>query len=319
MLLVAGDHLQIWNSDNLTAWVKVSEFGKDQGAHGGVWECPDLFPLKIDDTGVEKWVLLISTNPGGPNGGSGTQYFIGDFDGKSFTSDQKATRWLDHGTDNYAGVTYNNTPNGDRLFIGWMSNWNYARDTPTLRWRSAMTVPRKLSLHKIEGNLHLRNYPVKALDEIIEKTDAKDLKIAVGASDTIVAPSYNQTEIQFSTAEKDFGLSFKNEVNEEFVITVSKSRKIVLVDRVASGKTNFQESFGSSIHQMPIDDLPNTMVNVRILMDQSSMELFINDGQYVMTEQLFPTIPYTTLVVDNVGEVPLTLKNFVVSPVRKIW
>ncbi|MEL6917014.1 MAG: glycoside hydrolase family 32 protein, partial [Bacteroidota bacterium] len=115
MLLVAGDHLQIWNSDNLIDWQKRSEFGKKQGAHGGVWECPDLFPLKVKGTNEEKWVLLISINPGAPNGGSGTQYFIGDFDGETFTSDQKENRWLDWGTDNYAGVTYNNVPNNERI------------------------------------------------------------------------------------------------------------------------------------------------------------------------------------------------------------
>ena len=108
MALVAGDHLQLWNSDNLKEWNKLSEFGKDKGAHGGVWECPDLFPLKVEGGEEEKWILLISMNPGAPNGGSGTQYFIGDFDGEKFTTDQSEVKWLDWGTDNYAGVTYNN-------------------------------------------------------------------------------------------------------------------------------------------------------------------------------------------------------------------
>ena len=121
MLLVAGDHLQIWQSKNLKSWEKVSEFGKNQGAHGGVWECPDLFKLKVGTTDEEKWVLLISINPGAPNGGSGTQYFVGDFDGKTFTSDQKEEKWIDWGTDNYGGVRYNNVPNNKRIFIGWRS------------------------------------------------------------------------------------------------------------------------------------------------------------------------------------------------------
>ncbi|TLP82748.1 glycoside hydrolase family 32 protein [Maribacter sp. ACAM166] len=113
MLLVAGGHLQIRNSPNLKELEKVSEFGKDNGIHGGVWECPDLFPLKIEGTDEEKWVLLISTNPGAPNGGSGTQYFIGNFDGNTFTTDQVEEKWIDLGRDNYAGVTYNNTPNNE--------------------------------------------------------------------------------------------------------------------------------------------------------------------------------------------------------------
>ncbi len=131
LILVAGDHAKIYASGDLKSWNYLSDFGKNQGAHGGVWECPDLFKLKVEGTDEEKWVLLISINPGAPNGGSGTQYFIGDFDGEQFTSNQKEFKWIDYGTDNYAGVTYNNTLNEERIFIGWMSNWNYATDTPT--------------------------------------------------------------------------------------------------------------------------------------------------------------------------------------------
>jgi fructan beta-fructosidase len=167
MLLVAGDHLQIWSSPNLKTWKKVSEFGKDTGAHGGVWECPDLFPLKIEGSDEVKWVLLISINPGAPNGGSGTQYFIGDFDGKTFTTDQTENRWIDLGRDNYAGVTYNEAPNNERIFIGWMSNWDYAGDTPTEKWRSAMTVPRELTLRKVGDDVSLFNYPVTAFEKYV--------------------------------------------------------------------------------------------------------------------------------------------------------
>jgi len=177
MLLVAGDHLQIWQSPDLKDWAKVSEFGKDQGAHGGVWECPDMFPLKVEGTDLEKWVLLISINPGAPNGGSGTQYFIGDFDGKTFTSDQKEHKWIDWGTDNYAGVTYNHTPNNDRIFIGWMSNWDYAQETPTEKWRSAMTLPRKLKLQAVNGTVELFNYPLKSVEKLRDLGTSQDLSI----------------------------------------------------------------------------------------------------------------------------------------------
>ena len=126
-----------------------------------------LFKLKVENSTAEKWVLLISINPGAPNGGSGTQYFIGDYDGKSFKTNQKDIKWIDYGTDNYAGVTYNNTPNNERIFIGWMSNWLYARNTPTKNWRSAMTLPRKLSLEKIGNNYVLKNSPIQQLKTII--------------------------------------------------------------------------------------------------------------------------------------------------------
>ena len=122
LTLVAGDHAKFYKSTNLKDWTLLSEFGKTQGAHGGVWECPDLFELPVAGSQEKKWVLLISMNPGAPNGGSGTQYFVGDFDGTSFTTDQTNARWIDQGRDNYAGVTFNNMPNDERVFIGWMSN-----------------------------------------------------------------------------------------------------------------------------------------------------------------------------------------------------
>ncbi len=319
MMLVAGDHLQIWLSKDLLQWEKASVFGKKQGAHGGVWECPDLFPLQVEGTDITKWVLLISVNPGAPNGGSGTQYFIGDFDGTTFTSTQKETRWLDWGTDNYAGVTYNNTPNKDRIFIGWMSNWNYATKTPTLRWRSAMTVPRKLNLKKFGDQIHLVNYPIAAVDTLVKKTASKNITVGAGQTQELNTETLNQTEVTFSTDAKDFVLFFKNDANEELVVTISKNYKAVLIDRIVSGKTNFQEDFANTIHQMPIADLPDTAFNVRILMDQSSMELFINDGQYVMTEQIFPSKPYTSLVIENTGQKVLEFKDLSVSPVEKVW
>ncbi len=319
MLLVAGDHLQIWLSDNLIEWKKVSTFGKKQGAHGGVWECPDLFPLKVGDTEEEKWVLLISINPGAPNGGSGTQYFVGDFDGTTFTSDQKQHKWVDWGTDNYAGVTYNNTPNDDRIFIGWMSNWTYARDTPTEKWRSAMTLPRKLSLQKFEESYGLINYPLAALDSLIQKEESKDVTVASGQTERFVFDNFNQTEVKFTSTRKDFFIMFKNEAKEELALTMDSSQKMVLLDRIVSGKTDFQEDFGNVIHQMPIDNLPDAPFEVRILLDKSSVEVFINGGQYVMTDQIFPTQNYTILEVENAKEIPLELMDFQISKIKGIW
>lgn len=146
MTLATKDRVTFYSSKNLKEWTKESEFGETVGAHGGVWECPDLFPLKYKGDNV--WVLMVSINPGGPNKGSATQYFTGKFDGKNFTPFQTDTRWIDYGTDNYAGVTWSNTRDR-KIFLGWMSNWQYARVVPTEKWRSAMTVPRDLNLEKI--------------------------------------------------------------------------------------------------------------------------------------------------------------------------
>jgi fructan beta-fructosidase len=132
MVLAAQNQVKFYRSSDLKNWQHLSDFGKQWGGHGGVWECPDFFPMKVGNTAQTKWVLLLNINPGGPNGGSGTQYFVGSFDGKSFHLDDTFARavanekavWLDYGRDNYAGVTWSDVPEADgrRLFMGWMSN-----------------------------------------------------------------------------------------------------------------------------------------------------------------------------------------------------
>ena len=148
MSLAVGNYVNFYSSPDLKKWEFESEFGSGEGAHGGVWECPDLFPLRINGENTQKWVLLVSMNPGGPNGGSATQYFVGDFNGHKFTNELKQIRWIDYGKDNYAGVTWSDIPDEDgrRIFIGWMNNWQYAQTVPTNPWRSSQTIPRELEL-----------------------------------------------------------------------------------------------------------------------------------------------------------------------------
>ena len=165
MILAVHDRVNLYSSADLKSWSFESEFGVDAGAHGGVWECPDLFPLKVEGSADTKWVMLVSINPGGPNGGSATQYFTGKFDGNKFIPDNNTSKWIDWGTDNYAGVTWSGIPetDGRRLFLGWMSNWNYATVVPTTVWRSAMTIPRELTLSYENGNYILVSIPVSEL------------------------------------------------------------------------------------------------------------------------------------------------------------
>ncbi|TDQ33304.1 glycoside hydrolase family 32 protein [Zeaxanthinibacter enoshimensis] len=316
MALVAGDHAQFYRSENLTQWEFMSEFGKESGAHGGVWECPDLFSLEVD--GEERWVLIISINPGAPNKGSGTQYFIGDFDGTTFTADHEDIRWLDWGTDNYAGVTYNHAPGGERIFIGWMSNWDYARDTPTEVWRSAMTLPRKLSLEKIKDTVRLLNYPIEELDKIIGKREAESIEIPAG--DKIVREStfLSQAEVIFNTAGRNFSMVLENGEGEKVELVMDGESGMFSLDRSASGQTDFKEGFGA-VQQMPVHGLPEGEVEVRVLVDRSSVEVFINKGQYVMTAQLFPNEDYNLLYVNNNASGPLKLEQFSLNPVQRVW
>ncbi|MFP4621986.1 MAG: glycoside hydrolase family 32 protein [Bacteroidales bacterium] len=169
MVLAAGHHVRFYSSPDLKDWTLESEFGKNVGAHGGVWECPDLFPLALDgNERNKKWVLLVSINPGAPNGGSGTQYFVGDFDGHRFVNESKGHQWIDYGTDNYAGVTWSNVPERE-IFIGWMNNWTYADTIPTSTWRGSMTLPRKLTLSTVGGNPRLVSQPMKEIFALKEE------------------------------------------------------------------------------------------------------------------------------------------------------
>src|SRR2546421_4306358 len=163
MTLATKDRITFYSSRNLKDWKKESEFGETVGAHDGVWECPDLFTL--DDNAKKIWVLIVNLNPGGPNRGSATQYFLGDFDGNKFTPYDTVTRWIDYGPDEYAGVTWSNT--GDRkIFLGWMSNWLYANVVPTKSWRNAMTIPRELKIMHTGEDILVASEPVKELDAI---------------------------------------------------------------------------------------------------------------------------------------------------------
>lgn len=318
LILVAGDHAKFYSSKNLKDWTYLSDFGKSQGAHGGVWECPDLFPLKVEGSNEEKWVLIISINPGAPNGGSGTQYFVGEFDGKTFTSDQKNPKWFDYGTDNYAGVTYNNVPEEERIFIGWMSNWDYARDTPTKKWRSAMTVPRKLSLHKVADDYFLANYPIDKISGLTNSTLVNEVEVAANTSDTLQVEGLNQSEIRLRTAAKNFKLLFKNELDEAFVMTMDSDNQIFSVDRTLSGKVDFQEDFGAKKHVAPLNGIEGDVKEFKILMDWSSMELFVDQGMLSMTEQIFPTSPYHTLIIVNEDkQAPITIES--IKKMQSVW
>lgn len=302
MALVAGDHAKFYRSKNLKDWELSGDFGKSQGAHGGVWECPDLFPLQAEGSDEQKWVLIISINPGAPNGGSGTQYFIGDFDGERFVSEQNEPKWLDHGTDNYAGVTYNNTPNGERIFIGWMSNWDYAMHTPTDGWRSAMTVPRKLSLRKTGSEYVLANFPLEQMDTLAQSKLTKEIEVAAASSDTLKVEGLNQSQMVLKTASKDFKLVFKNDLDEVLELKMDRENDTFVLDRRKSGKVGFHKEFGNKEHFMPLGLLGEDPYEMKILLDWSSIEIFLDHGLLVMTEQVFPTAPYNTLIIENKDE-----------------
>lgn len=313
MTLVAGDHAKFYSAPDLIHWTYLSDFGKDHGAHGGVWECPDLFRLQTEDGQEEKWVLLISINPGAPNGGSGTQYFIGDFDGTQFTTTQTAPKWLDYGSDNYAGVTYNGLSDQERTFIGWMSNWNYAQKTPTKNWRSAMTLPRKLSLAKTANGYFVKQEVVNQIEDYL----SQEVSVTQTTKNSYEATAFDQHKIAFTLPDlkQKFELRLTNELAEELRIGWLPDDKSFYIDKTRSGLTQFEPRFADRIHTAPLFFDTDKEIPIELYIDASSIEVFINGGLLTMTEQLFPTQPYTQLSLEgNVDTVSPTI-----SKVKRIW
>ena len=317
MILVAGDHAKFYSSPNLKDWTYLSDFGKDQGAHGGVWECPDLFKLKVEGTDEEKWMLIISINPGAPNGGSGTQYFVGDFDGTEFKSAQQDIKWIDYGTDNYAGVTYNNVPSGERIFIGWMSNWNYARNTPTEVWRSAMTIPRSLTLTKEIEQYFLKSKPWQGINRLAQRVQSeKPLRFEGQINYRYLNKSLQQNLISFSAkSSKALDLLLTNQTGDSLRIAIDPVKEQVFLDRSKTGYVDFEAGF-SNIQSMPFK--PTEKINsYEIYLDHSSVELFIDEGRYVMTGQLFPKEPLTYLSIS--AEEGQEIQDFKIQSLKSIW
>lgn len=297
MSLATTQVITFYSSPNLKEWTKLSNFGEGIGDHGGVWECPDLFPLTIN--GQTKWVLLVSINPGGPNGGSATQYFIGDFDGKSFKADNLPyPLWIDYGRDNYAGVTWGDAPNNRRVFLGWMSNWDYTNYAPTLNFRNGMTIPRELTLGNNGKHTVLRSNPVKEADQL--RKEANDLNtISVDKTysvESLLPSNEGAYEIlmtikPMNSLKVSFELS--NSKNEKIVFNLDLASEILSVDRSKSGITNFAENFASNDIKSPL--VKKNLYTVRLLVDKASTELFINNGDLVQTNTVFPNEPYNKL------------------------
>jgi fructan beta-fructosidase len=313
MALATGQTISFYCSNNLKEWNKLSEFGEGIGEHSGVWECPDLFPLKYN--GQTKWVLFVSINPGGPNGGSATQYFIGDFDGKTFKPDTLPyPLWLDYGRDNYAGVTWNNIPeyDGRKLFIGWMNNWDYANYIPPVNFKGAMTLPRELKLAYNGKHLIVANSPIeeiKALRVNAKRIDA----FTVNESHKIDNLTGGNTgsfeiemDIEVGTASY-FNFILTNERGENTMFNFDLEKGVFSVDRSKSGIVDFSDQFAAKVSKAPLTKKKS--YNIRLFVDKSSTECFINNGEVVQTNSVFPTASYNSLSFESDGKVMIRNMN----------
>lgn len=307
MSLATGQTISFYGSRDLKEWYKLSEFGEGIGSHAGVWECPDLIELKYN--GQSKWVLLVSINPGGPNGGSATQYFIGSFDGKTFNPDPLPYPiWLDYGRDNYAGVTWSNIPDDDgrKIFIGWMNNWDYANHIPSVNFAGAMTLPRNLTLMHNGKHLIVSSQPVKEVDALRGNGTTFET-FNVNSSyqiDELIKDNNGTFEIEMVIESKNssgFNFKLSNEKQERLIFDFNLNDDLFTVDRPESGVVDFSNLFAKSKSEAPL--IKRTSYKIRLFVDKLSTECFINDGELVQTNTIFPTAPYNLLSFESDGEI----------------
>lgn len=314
MTLATMDHITFYSSSDLKNWTEESKFGKNIGAHGGVWECPDIFPLQQE--GKQVWVLIVNINPGGPNGGSATQYFTGDFDGHTFTPDDTETKWIDYGPDDYAGITWSNTGNR-KVFIGWMSNWAYANIVPTVNWRSANTVVRELAIEKAGDKYLVSSAPVKEID-VLKATsyDAKNIKTK-NINITAKAGKLNGPAILKLTADelKEFNITLSNNAGEKVVFGYGKTANQYFIDRSQSGKIDFANDFGNKIVAPRFSTNKNT--DITLVIDVASVEVFADKGLSVLTAIFFPTSDYTDITITSKDR--FVIKTLNLSHLNSTW
>ena len=295
--------MEIWSSPDLKRWTKESEFILNlTGRPSFQWECPDLIPFEYN--GKRKWVLIVSVNPCGPVLGSGTMYFVGDFDGKHFTADDLGyPLWLDYGMDNYAGVTWNNT--GDRhVLIGWMNNWQYADRVPCSPWRSAMTLPRELKLVEYNGTPHLTSAVIGEISGIADEWN--------DVTSTFDAKDAYQLHLELDL-NSNSNITLSNAQGEKFSVDINVSSKMLSVHRnSATGVTNFAPTFSIPSINAPLNTSGNKLT-LDFYVDRSSVELIASDGLTSVTNLVFPQTIYNSLSVTG------TSYNAKVRNLRSVW
>lgn len=302
MILAAGQEMEIYSSKNLKEWKYESSFGARQGAHGGVWECPDLVQLPVEGTRETRWVLICNINPGGPFGGNAAQYFVGTFDGRKFTNESPTqTKWMDWGKDHYATVTFSNSPDGRVIALGWMSNWQYQGVLPTLQYRGANTLARDLSLYRAkDGELMLRCAPSPEVEKARTQTQAVPAFRVGDTYEVSILPDGNEgayeleLELENGGAER-IALALENGKGERVLMYYDMQRAQLVMDRSESGLISFSPDF-PAMTVAPVEDAGS--IRLRLFVDRSSIEAFGGGGKFVMTNRVFPSAPYDRLKLE---------------------
>lgn len=319
MVLAVGQEMEIYSSADLKNWTLESKFGEGQGAHGGVWECPDLLELPVEGTELKKWVLVCNLNPGGPFGGSATQYFVGTFDGKRFVNESPAmTKWMDWGKDHYATVTWSDAPDNRRIAIAWMSNWQYANDVPTSQYRSPNSVPRDLGLFTVDGETYLQSAPSPELLALRDASKKRSFKVNGTRTIKEMIPGNDgayEIELTIENQHADvIGFRLYNDKGEEVDMQYDMKEKKFSMDRRKSGEVSFNENF-PMLTWTAIESGKDEL-KLRLFVDKSSVEAFGDGGRFVMTNQVFPSEPYTHIDFYSKGGA-YKVDSFVIYKLKK--
>ncbi len=333
--LSAEHKVRFYGSDNLREWTLLSEFGP-AGATGGVWECPDLFELPVQGTNEGRWVLAVNMNPGSVAGGSGGQYFIGQFDGTRFVTDKDASTqptrarsasesalWFDYGPDYYAAVSWSDVPKSDgrRLWLGWMSNWAYGTDVPTSPWRSAMSIPREVGLRKTAEGIRLVQQPAREMaslrDEHFTFTGGVLGKANAWLEEKRIQGDRLELMVEFEAQSSGTeGVKVLKGDKEATVIGVDRQRRQVFVDRTQSGNVKFHRAF-SGVYEAPLP-VHDGRVKLHVFVDASSVEVFVNDGERVFTDLVYPSA--ASRAVEFFGSASTaTITSLDVWTLKSVW
>ena len=284
LVLAAGDHVEFFRSQDLIHWSFTGRFGPEGNCAPGVWECPDVFPMPTPEG--EKWVLLVSMGMGRENGGSRTQYFVGQYDGSTFLSEceRPHTLWLDHGPDSYAGVTFLGEPHGRRVLISWMSNWTYADKMPTEGYRGQMSLPIELRLVPTVRGYRLSGNVISSMEML--RGDSYDIW-----SETL---PQGAMEMKLE-GDAPFSIRLQNGIGEYVEFGVDDN-KCIFLDRTYSGNMEIDPDFG---RRYAIHRLETGPVHMYAILDHCAMTLFADHGTRMFSATLFPTQCFESIAVEG--------------------
>lgn len=325
VVALAKEHkVRIYGSKDLKSWDHLSDFGPAGAVKVPNWECPDLFELAVDGTNEKRWVMVVNVGDGAVAGGSGVQYFVGDFDGKTFTSEnpRDTILWADYGRDAYAFQSWDNAPGGRRVWLAWMNNWQYANAIPTFPERGAMTAPREVGLTRTAEGVRLVQTPAAELEKLRgEPVVLEDVTLEPGADPLAALGVEGDTldiEAEFEVdAASRFGLRVREGASERTDVGYDLRLREVFVDRRDSGQDGFHAAFAGYQHaKLPVPK--DGRITLRILVDRSSVEVFANGGVVSITDRIFPSLASRGVSL-FAEEGPVRIAKLTIYPLRSVW